>query len=336
MRSQRFVIVAMLGLTLIPSTARSVIAQSENGAAGERDLVGKHSQAPTDNDLNAEPDGTVGADDLLDITVPYCPELTRKFRVTEQGTLALPLLKAALPVAGKRTSEIAKRIADELAAQGYLNNPVVIVTIAEYRSRPITVMGAVNHPITLQVAGQLTLLDALTRAGGISADAGATIEVTRRSGGDRSGTTAARQISVQELLSASNPAANIELQAGDEVRVPEAGKVYVAGNVRHPGAYSLQRDSSITVMKAIALSEGVEAFSSKWAYILRVNAPSADRTEIKVSLSRILARKEPDVQLMAGDIFYIPESGGKKMTSKILSQIAGFGQTAGSGVLIYR
>ncbi len=114
------------------------------------------------------PTQRVGPDDLLSVSVADCPELTRNFRVLGDGSLALPLLKERIPANNKLPGDIEVEISDALVKEQLLVRPVVSVSVAEYRSLPVSVLGAVRRPITFQAAGQVTLLDAITRADGLS------------------------------------------------------------------------------------------------------------------------------------------------------------------------
>jgi protein involved in polysaccharide export with SLBB domain len=94
--------------------------------------------------------------------------------------------------------------------------------------------------------------------------------------------------------------------------VPVAAKIYVVGYVKTPNAYKIQDGSEITVMQMMALTGGLAQYAGKVAYIYRPDAAGA-KTEIPVPLSKILARKSPDVPLLANDIFYVPDSRGKRI-----------------------
>jgi polysaccharide export outer membrane protein len=282
------------------------------------------------------PDETLGPDDLIEVSVSYCPELSQNFRIAPDGILHLPLLHKPLPVAGLNAIEVAQAIQHELTEQQVLVDPVVNVSVLEYRSRPVSVVGAVNHPLTFQVIGRTTLLDAIAKAGGLSATAGANIVVKSRTrivsgGADQS----AQVVPVSTLMDASSPALNLELQGGEEIRVPEASKIFVAGDVRRPGMYAMQTDAGTTVIKALALSEGLGLYAANTAYIYRLGKPGTERTELQVPLSRIMARKDQDVKLMADDILYIPENGRKRMTSSVLNRMAGFSENTATGLLVY-
>jgi len=121
---------------------------------------------------------TIGSGDLLSISVFDVPELTRDLRVSQSGTIALPLVPTRLHVAGLTESQAEQVIADVLQANGLISHPEVGVMVKEHRSKPITIVGAVSHPMVYEADQSVTLLEALAQAGGIGNDAGDTVIVT--------------------------------------------------------------------------------------------------------------------------------------------------------------
>ncbi len=122
---------------------------------------------------------TIGNGDLLSVSVFDVPELTRDLRVSQSGTIALPLVPTRLHVSGLTESQAEQVIADVLQANGLVSHPEVGVVVKEHRSKPITIVGAVNHPMVYEADRPVTVLEALAEAGGISNDAGDTIIITR-------------------------------------------------------------------------------------------------------------------------------------------------------------
>src|SRR6266498_2101497 len=120
----------------------------------------------------------IGPEDLIGISVYDAPELTRTVRVGTDGTIRLPMLKQRIKVAGMFPTDVETAIGEALKNEDIFVDPVVTVSIVEYRSRPINVVGAVKAPLTFQAAGTVTLLDALSRAGGLADDAGSVILVS--------------------------------------------------------------------------------------------------------------------------------------------------------------
>jgi polysaccharide export outer membrane protein len=278
--------------------------------------------------LPAQP---IGASDLLSITVYGAPELSRTLRVAPDGSIRLPMLKQAISVRGLMPLEIEAKLAEGLAAEQILVDPVVTVTIAEFASRPINVAGAVRKPTTFQANGKTTLLDALTRAEGLSSDAGHEILVT--SVAKNGALPFTRKIAVRDLLEKADPAANLALEGGEEIRVPEVGRVFIVGNVLKPGSIPLNDAGGMSILKALAMSEGLTRFATKQAYIYRPE-DGAEKREVRVELRQIMDRKSPDVELRAGDIFYVPDNRKGRLTSNVIDKIVSFGAGTASGALV--
>jgi len=136
------------------------------------------------------------------------------------------------------------------------------------------------------------------------------------------------------LIDAADPELNVKLFGGEEVRVPEAGKVFVVGNVKKPGAFRVE-GSDTTVMKVLAMAEGLMPFATRQAFIYRREAGTGTKTEIPIELKRILDRKTPDVPLQPNDILYVPDAAGKRTSFAALEKLIGFGTATASGVLIW-
>jgi polysaccharide biosynthesis/export protein len=280
------------------------------------------------------------AGDLTAIVVYGAPELSRTVRVSAEGAIHLPMLERPIDVAGRMPSEVEERIAAALFAEQILKAPAVTVTIAEYHSRPISVVGAVRQPLTFPVYGKITLLEALARAQGLNADVGTEILVTRPPPGTGPGSQntlpLVERVSVKGLIEGADPALNLTLEGGEEVRVPRMGRVFVVGNVRKPGGFPAVDGAEMTVLKALALAEGLAPFSKKQAYIYRRSdgVPSAPPGEILVELRKIMDRKSPDVVLGPNDILYVPDSRGARASATVIEKAIAFVAGTASGALI--
>jgi len=284
--------------------------------------------------LPAQP---IGSNDLLSIYVYDAPEFSRTARVSSDGFIRLPMVRQRIKVSNQYPEEVEAAIAKALQEEDILVEPFVTVTIAEYHSRPINVSGAVKMPLVFQAEGPTTLLEAIAKAQGLREDAGTEVLVSSPAGplDNNQSPPLIRRVSIHDLIDKADPAVNLTLIGGEEVRVPEMSKVYVVGNVKKPGAFPLQGGGSdTTVLQMIALAEGLDSFSSKVAYICRQEI-SGTKSQIPVELDKILQRKSPDVPLMANDILYIPDSRGKRLSLRTLQSIVGFGTTAGATALIY-
>jgi polysaccharide biosynthesis/export protein len=280
------------------------------------------------------PVNRIGDNDLLGVAVYDAPPLTGPVRVSQEGVIRLPMVKQPIHAAGLYPRDLEKEIAATLIKDHLLVDPIVTVTIIEYDSRPITVVGSVKSPITFQAMGTVTLLDAISRAQGLTADAGSEILISSQATGpDGKETTLSRRVPVRNLFDNIDPALNVVLHGGELVRVPEAGRVFVVGDVKKPGPYFITDGSQSSIMRALALSEGLGDHASHTAYIYRQEDGAARRDEIPVPLKKIMDRKSPDVALSANDILYIPDANGRRISAKVLEGLVGAGSIVGSAAL---
>src|SRR5271157_725225 len=277
--------------------------------------------------------------DLVGVSVYGEPDLTRTVRVGADGTIRLPMLKEKIKADGLMPEELEQAIVAALKAQEILVDPFVTVTVAEYHSLPpISVAGAVRTPITFQPVEKITLLEAITRAGGLAPEAGSEILVTGPMSPAAAGTPATdatslvRRIQVKSLIETADPAANLVLEGGEEVRVPEVGKVYVVGNVKNPGAFPVQ-DPGTSILKVLALTQGLTPYATNEAFIYRREAGTVSKNEIPVDLKKIMDRKSPDVPLMANDVLYIPDAHKRRATMSALEKVFLFGGIAASALI---
>jgi polysaccharide export outer membrane protein len=285
------------------------------------------------------PSQQLGIDDLVAVSVYDAPELTRTVRVESDGAIHLPLLHSGVKAFGLLPRDLEAAVAGELTTEQILVDPVVKITVVEYHSRPIAVMGAVKLPVTFQAVGVVTLLDALAKAGGLNDLAGAEILVTRGVithdvTQNQDSKAVAERVPVKRLINDADPSVNFVLHGGEEIRVPEAGKIFVAGNVKKPGAFLVRDGTENSVMKLVAMAEGLAPFHFRTAYVYRPDATGA-RQEIPVDLDKILDRKAPDVPLQVNDLLYIPDNKGKRLTANVIDKLAGFGSSTASGLIVW-
>lgn len=297
-------------------------------------------QSPISNEIGGAnlPAIPLGPEDLIAVSVYGSPELNRTLRVSQDGFIKLPMLREPIKVLGLMPSAMEAVIAQAFISEQVFVDPAVTVTIVEYRSHPISVAGSVRKPVTFQAYGNVTVLDALARAEGLAPDAGPVILISRlHKDDDGRVRSLVQRIPVRGLIDAADPELNMKLEGGEEIRVPEAGKVFVLGNVKKPGAFPVDDANDTTVMKMLALAEGLMSFTAKVAYIYRrEDGGNGEKNEIEIPLQKIVHRKAADVSLQANDILYIPDNSGRRATASVLDRIAGFGSSTASGVLIYR
>lgn len=195
----------------------------------------------------------LGPGDLVRVTVFQNPELGGELRVSERGTIVLPLA-GEIAIGGQTPAEAGATIALRLERGRFLVDPHVSVTLVEVRSRQVSVLGHVARPgqYPLERPG-LRLTDVLAQAGGVleSGDQRVIAIVTREGGPRR------LEIDVAAMYASGDMTPDLELHGGDSIYVPAAPVFYVYGEVQRAGAYRLERDT--TVMGALAMGGGLTA-----------------------------------------------------------------------------
>jgi polysaccharide export outer membrane protein len=250
-----------------------------------------------------DPGYRIGARDLLEIRVFETPELNVSRRVSEEGSINLPLV-GEVKMAGLTETEAAQKIKEVLEVK-LLQRASVAVQVQEFRSRPISVIGAVRQPGNLAFSGRWTLLEALTAAGGLADGHGSLIYVLRRANNGLSDQVA---IGADDLLVRADPKVNITIIDGDLINVPGTidVTVYCLGEVRQPGALSLKSSERITLLAVIARAGGLTDRAATKILIKRTG-PNG-QSELKADYKKILAGKEPDIEIQAGDVVVVKES----------------------------
>jgi len=275
------------------------------------------------------PDCIISPDDVLTISVYDAPDVTGEYRVSPTGEIEIPLLSAPIVAAGQTPGQLSELISEKYRASEVYTHARVTVAIKESRVHAIAIAGAVKKPQIYPVFGKITLLDLLSQAEGLADDSGSLAIVTR---GDiatpilnsSANCEAANKpvfcentfsVDLSRLTQMGDPLLNIELYPGDRVTVQRAGIVYVVGAVNKPGGFPLKTGQErMTVIQALALAEDIKPTAAqKRAMIIRKNPAKADaREEIAVNLSKVLEGHEPDSQLQANDILFVPDSAGKR------------------------
>jgi polysaccharide export outer membrane protein len=126
-------------------------------------------------------DYVIGNGDVINVDVFDVKELSREVRVSQTGSIGIPLVPVRLHVAGLTEVQAEQKISEVLESNGLVSHPQVSVSVKERKSKPITVVGAVSHAMVYQADRPVTILEVLAEAGGIANDAGDTVIVTRPS-----------------------------------------------------------------------------------------------------------------------------------------------------------
>ena len=246
----------------------------------------------------------IGPRDRLQIYVEEEENLSKEIDVADDGTISLPLV-GTVEVQGLTEIELAARLRGLLESRG-LRRATVTISVANYRSRPVSILGAVATPGNHLVPGRATLLEVLMEAGGVTENHGREIIVRRRAD---NGLSDELRIAVADLIEAGAPELNIPIYAGDLINVPTQRKltIHLIGEVNGAGDLTFDAGRPATLLTAIARAGGLTENASRKIRIQR-RSPSGERSEIVVDFRRILNNKEPDVTLEDGDLITVKES----------------------------
>lgn len=199
----------------------------------------------------------LGPQDVLNITVLGEDDLSRKYTIEQDGSFTFPLI-GRVTARGLTLRDLEQELRKKLVGGGYLKNPEISVAVDAYQSQRIMVWGQVNQPGEYQLAGDMTLLSALAKAGSITPNAGRHAVIVRAvKKGAPEGTAAEPEIVRIDLndLQAGNMTLNIPLRDGDTINIPKAQSVFISGHVKTPGGYPV--DEGMTVLQVLSLAGGL-------------------------------------------------------------------------------
>lgn len=269
---------------------------------------------------NAQESLPIGPGDQLDIEVFDTPEMSQHPRVTDAGMVPL-LFVGDVSVVNMTPAAAARAIEDALLSKHYMLHPQVTVTVEQYATTQVSVMGQVVNPGQFAITTPTPLLSILALAGGLTDLADRHITVERRGDATKK---------VNYFLSNRSDKAlddDVVVNPGDTVLVPKAGVIYVLGDVGKPGGFSMtNNDSQITVLQALALAGAANRTSvlSK-AKLIRQN-PSGTQ-DVAINVADMQKGKRPDIFMLPDDILFIPFSFMKNLAVNG-SQIAASATTA--------
>src|SRR5205807_712393 len=227
-------------------------------------------------------------------------------RIDSTGSIRMPLI-GEVHASGLSLDQLEAEVRKRLSK--YYKSPQVGISLVEYHSQPVSVMGAVRLPGVQQLQGQKTLMEVLSMAGGLMPDSGYVIKITRRmewgklplpnASVDSTGEFTVAEVRVKDLMDAKNPSENILMKPRDVITVPRAEMVYVMGEVKRPGGFTLHDEEKISILQALSMAEGLSRTASpRNAKILRVSgSKTAEREEISVDVRRVLEGRAADGML---------------------------------------
>jgi polysaccharide export outer membrane protein len=244
----------------------------------------------------------IGPGDTLHVQVLDTPEMEQHPRVTDAGEI--PLIGVGnLKVSGLTPAEAASKIRERFISSHYMNHPDVMVTIEQYATQTVSVLGQVKAPGAYSISTSRSILSVIALAGGLTDVADYHITIKRRD---------SSQSTVNYTLSNDPKAAiadEVQVCPGDTILVPKAGIAYVLGDVRRPGGFVMQNNhSELTLIQAVAIAGGTapSAVPSKARLIRRTTDGGVQETAI--NFSAVQKGKQPDIVLKPDDVLYIPFS----------------------------
>ena len=246
----------------------------------------------------------IGGTDVLEITVYQEKDLSGMFRVSADGAIAFPMV-GNVRVAGLTPPQAQEKL-EALLRQGYLKRPQVLVTMKEYHSKWVAVLGAVNKPGSYQLlGGRTTLLELLSMAEGVSPrEEGSKSLILVRP--NENGETKSITIDLDRLLKEGDASQNIHVEPNDTIYVSKAETVVVYGEVQKPGTYVLEGKE--TTMLELLKAGGLTKFAApNRTRLIRVVDGKEKSIQVRVG-DIIKGEKTRDVMLQAGDAMVIPES----------------------------
>lgn len=231
-----FVTFAPLGiLVLAPPSSAQAIESSQQTNDRIRALSAAARSAPPH-------DYVIGSGDVLAVEVFDVPELSREVRVSQTGTIRLPLVPVRLHVSGLTEIQTAAKISEVLQANGLVSHPEVNVNVKEKKNKPITVVGAVGHPMVYQADRQITLIEVLAEAGGIANDAADVVIISRPEPNFTNDPSEPSLIGPEDagpaasIKKSSVPPSNVSSDSKDTSSVPSPTSGSAASSVTPPAA----------------------------------------------------------------------------------------------------
>jgi polysaccharide biosynthesis/export protein len=261
--------------------------------------------------LSAPMPAPIGPGDFLEIAEYHTPEFHSTVRVSADGTVTLPLVGDVM-LAGMDDEAAARAIEAALIAKGMLLHPLVSVLVTGYSGQDVSVLGEVTHPGVYPYTVHHRLLDLLSAASGLSANAGRLVNVFHQ-GDPKTLHPVVLDPSGTDTSSDHNP----ELSPGDTVQVSRAGLVYVVGDVIRPGGFAVDPVQGLTVVQALSLAWGPSQ-NAAVGKVLLIREQKGGRTMIALNVRRMLHGQDPDQPVQDRDILYVPDSVAKNLLNRTL------------------
>ncbi|MGH9163669.1 MAG: polysaccharide biosynthesis/export family protein [Vicinamibacteraceae bacterium] len=244
---------------------------------------------------------TIGASDVLAVTVWDQADLGGRFVVDGDGTFMFPYI-GRVTAGGLTLQELEGELKRRLK-EGYFKDPQLTVVVEQYQSQRLYIVGEVRSPGTYPLTGNMTLIEAVARAGSTLPTASYEALVVRSPTGknakgptlpDEARAADVVRVNLKALQSGARDE-NVQLRNGDTIFVPRAEMIYVFGQVNSPGSYAIGQGT--TVLQALSLAGGVtDRGSTGRIKIMRI--VEGEKKEVSAELTDAV---------QAGDTIMVPE-----------------------------
>jgi polysaccharide biosynthesis/export protein len=334
--------VCFQGLILVPALAQNIAASTERvGTPLNGPAVTPAAYIPTTPSAPVNMTSYVlGAEDQITVRVFAADDIPDKpAQIDNDGTVTLPMI-GRVHAAGLTVEQFQANLVT--AYKKYFKDPQVTVQVNDFRSQPVSVAGNVTLPGVVQLRGNRNLLEVIGQAGGLRADAGDSVLITRNlSEGsipvagaftDPTGKYSIAHIDIRAVMSGKDPEGNITIKPHDVITVPRARMVYVLGNVTKPGGYVMTENETMSITQAIALAGGWDKTAALTSTRVLRASGGPEREQIPANVKKIMENKAPDLQLRPDDILYVPNSMAKVVSARGIETAIGLG----TGILIWR
>jgi len=243
--------------------------------------------------VTAAGDYKLGAGDIVKITVYEHPDMTTETQLTEGGNITFPLL-GEVNIGGLPRNTAESKLASLLQKGGLVNQPQVNISILEYHSQQISVLGQVNKPGKYSINGSsAAVLDLLSMAGGVSETGADYVTVLKT----QQGKPVKYNVDLADLFNNGSMKDNIDVSNGDVIFIPRAPVFYIYGEVQRSGAYRLERN--MTVMQGLSVGGGLTIRGTEKGVKVNRRTNDGQQQLVQVSLTDPL---QPD------DVVYVKES----------------------------
>jgi len=236
----------------------------------------------------------IGVDDILDINVIKPIPFTSRMTVTSDGSITFPYI-GSVRAQGRTLSQVQSEIQHRLYDGGYMDDPVVSVSLWEARSKKFTIYGQVYHPGAYLLSGGMSLLRAISLAGGLSVPGSTAMIKVLHPNKDGRGNSEVFESDITALINGIKK--DYFIRAGDTV-VVTLDKFFVYGEVNHPGSYPVEENMSFLDAITIAGSF-IERGSTGVIKLLR---PNGMPKEMTLDIKDILNGEDQGLKVQSGDI----------------------------------